>query len=47
MKKPKKKKSLMGSQERPYLFVGYLNQHENTTQDEGGWKCIIEGKDEQ
>jgi hypothetical protein len=47
MKKPRKKKSLMGSWEGPYLFVGYLNQYENTTQHEEGWKCIIEGKDEQ
>jgi hypothetical protein len=46
MKKLSKKKSLMGSWEGLYLFVWYLNQHENTTQDEGRWKCIIEGKDE-
>ncbi len=47
MKKSSKKKVLIGSSERPYLFVGYVDEQVGVEQDDGRRKCIIKGKDEQ
>ncbi len=47
MKKPSKKKVLIGSWEGPYLFVGYVDEQVGVEQDDGIRKCIIKGKDEQ
>ncbi len=46
MKKPTKKKSLVFNQERPLLFLNYLD-------GEGSWnkmneeECVVKGKEEQ
>lgn len=40
MKKPSEKKSLIKNWEGPYLFVGYVDEHDNLESDEGGQKCI-------
>jgi hypothetical protein len=47
MKKPSKKKALIGIWEGLYLFVGYVDEQGILEQDDGIRKCIIKGKDEQ
>jgi hypothetical protein len=47
MKKPSKKKHLIGSWEGPCLFVGYVDEQVGVEQDDGKRKCIIKSKDEQ
>ncbi len=46
MKKPGKK-ALIGSWERPYLFVRYVDEQRGLEQDDGKRKCVIKGKDGQ
>jgi hypothetical protein len=47
MKKPRKKKSLVSSQEEPFLFLNYLDGNGFMEQDEGGKMCVVKGKGEQ
>ncbi len=47
MKKSSKKKTLIRSWERPYLFVEYANGKEDVNNNEGGCVCIVKDKDEQ
>ncbi len=47
MKKPKKKRSLNSSWERPFLFVKYLDGNGLFDQNEGIRIYVIKGKDEQ
>jgi hypothetical protein len=45
MKKPSKKKLLVGNWEGPYLFINYVDEKENVEHDEGVSKCIIRSKE--
>jgi hypothetical protein len=45
MRKPSKKKNLVGSWEGPYVFVGYKDGKGTHEQDEGGRTCIIKDMD--
>ncbi len=47
MKKLGKKKSLVFSWERPFLFVNYLDGNVFMEQNEGGRICVVKGKEEQ
>jgi hypothetical protein len=47
MKKPSKKKSLIGNWEGTYVFVGDVDEQVGVGQDDGKNKWIIRGKDEQ
>jgi hypothetical protein len=47
MKKPGKKKSLVSSWERPFLFMNYLDGNGFMEQNERRKICVVKGKEEQ
>jgi len=46
MKKPRKKRLLISNWEKLFPFMKYLDGNGFLEQDEGGWICVIKGKDE-